>query len=33
MITEVLVCLICSALWSAVYMLLATFILRHRDLA
>lgn len=32
-ITEVLVCLICSALWSAVYMLLATFILRYRDLA
>ena len=32
-ITEVLVCLICSVLWSAVYMLLATFILRHRDLA
>ena len=32
-ITEVLVCLICSALWSTVYMLLAIFILRHRDLA
>lgn len=32
-ITEVLVCLICSVLWSAVYMLIAVFILRHRDLA
>ena len=32
-ITEVLVCLICSVMWSAVYMLIAVFILRHRDLA
>ena len=32
-ITEVLVCLICSVMWSAVYMLLSVFILRHRDLA
>ena len=32
-VTEVLVCLICSVMWSAVYMLLSVFILRHRDLA